>query len=67
MAGLGGCFIGSINNTLVIANNNTIENPLFEANTATYMIDAAGTLHLSIENGIIEGNTATAAIRRAGA
>jgi hypothetical protein len=60
---LGGSFIGSIDRATVIANGNTIVNPLFEANTAAYMIDAAGTGELNIYDGIIEGNTVTAAIR----
>jgi hypothetical protein len=60
---LGTCFIGSNDRTTVVANNNTIVNPLFEGNTATYMIDAAGTGELNLYDGIIEGNTVTAAIR----
>lgn len=60
---LGACFAGSQNNTLVVTNGNAIENPLFEGNTATYMIDAAGTLALSVTDGIIEGNIVTAVIR----
>ena len=60
---LGNCFIGTENPSTVIANNNTIVNPLFEGNTAAYMIDGAGTAELNISGGIIEGNTVTASIR----
>lgn len=60
---LGSCFIGSIDRTTVVANNNAIVNPLLEGNTAAYMIDGAGTGELNIYDGIIEGNTVTAAIR----
>ena len=60
---LGACFIGSIDNTAVVANSNMIENPLFEGNTAPHMIDAAGTVQLTITGGIIESNNTTSAIR----
>jgi parallel beta-helix repeat protein len=60
---LGTCFIGSENPATVIASNNTVDNPLFESNTAAYMIDAAGTAEMNIYDGIIKGNTVTAAIR----
>jgi hypothetical protein len=60
---LGACFAGAIDPASVVANDNTITNPLFEANTAPYMIDAAGTEHLAVTGGIIEGNEVTAAVR----
>jgi hypothetical protein len=60
---IGNAFIGADNPATVIANLNVIDNPLFEACTSPYMIDAAGTVSLTVNGGLIEGNTVTAFIR----
>jgi len=60
---LGQSFAGVASVSSGATSANLIDNPLLEGNTATYMIDGAGSVLLTVAGGIIEGNTVTAGVR----